>query len=110
MSPDFATRFIQDLPGSLVVLDLLIVGATLCWVSHAKREPLAAIAGALTVILVPFLGAFLFFLFGSQSITRRLAPTRRKKSAYKKLAGGTAAAPPADVPARWDNLARLAHH
>jgi cardiolipin synthase len=107
---DFAARFLQDLTGSLIVLDVLMVVGTLCWVLHIKRETMSAIAWSLTVILFPFGGVVLFFLFGSQSINRKVARKRRKKSAYKQLAGGPDGKPQADVPDRWDNLVRLAHH
>ncbi len=110
MSAFFAMQFSADIAGSLVVLGVAIVVGTLVWVLQTKRDAMSAIAWSLTVLLVPFLGAFLFFLFGSQSITRPITRKQRKKSAYKNLAGGPDGKPAADVPARWDTLARLAHH
>ncbi len=107
---DFATRFWQDIPGSLVVLDFLLVLGTLCWVLHTKRETMSAIAWCLTVILVPFLGVILFFLFGSQSITRKINRKKRRKTAYKQLAGALPGRLGGAIPHRWDILARLAHH
>src|SRR5205823_2488236 len=53
---------------------------------------------------------FLFFLFGYQSIARPLARKKRRRSAYKKLVGRSDGEPSADVPERWDTLARLGHH
>jgi cardiolipin synthase len=107
---DFFERFAPDITGSLVVLDVLIVVVTLGWILHIKREAMSAIAWSLTVILIPFLGAFLFFLFGSQSIQWRIEKKKRKRSAYKRLTAGTDGEPAPDVPDRWDNLALLGHH
>jgi cardiolipin synthase len=107
---DFASRFLQDLTGSLVVLDFLIVTGTLCWVLHTKRETMSAIAWCLTVILVPFLGALLFFLFGSQSINRKVNRKKQHKRAYKRLVGEPAGGSSGSIPPRWDILARLGFH
>jgi cardiolipin synthase len=107
---DLMTRFWPDIAGSLVVLDILLVVGTLCWVLQTKRETMSAIAWSLTVILVPFLGAVLFFLFGSQSITRRIVLNRRRDAAYKRLTRARSGGPVVDVPPRWDTLARLGHH
>jgi cardiolipin synthase A/B len=106
----FATYFFFDLAGSLVILHIVLVVGTLTWVLHIKRETMSAIAWCLTVILVPFAGAFLFFLFGSQTVNRRIRHNQQKRSAYKKTAGGPDGKPATDVPERWDTLARLGHH
>ncbi|HVL16137.1 MAG TPA: cardiolipin synthase [Gemmata sp.] len=98
-----------DLAASLVVLNFVLVVGTLAWVLHAKRETMSAIAWSLLVLLVPFLGAFLFFILGSQTLTRPINRRRRRSSAYKKLPRGEGW-PPADVPDRWDTLALLGHH
>jgi cardiolipin synthase len=106
----FAVKYWPDLAGSLVVVYFLLVAATLVWVLHTKRETMSAIAWSLTVLLVPFIGACLFFLFGLQFIDRPIERRQRKRSAYKKLVSGADGRPPPDVPKRWDTLARLAHH
>jgi hypothetical protein len=97
----------SDVAGSLVVLNFVLVAGTLVWVLHTKRETMSAIAWSLLVLLVPFFGAFLFFLLGSQSITRPIDRRRDRRTAYKKLSGGSEGRPPVDVPDRWDTLARL---
>ncbi len=107
---EFVSRFSSDIAGSLVVLNFLLVAGTLAWVLQTKRETMSAIAWSLTVLLVPFLGAVLFFLFGSQSITRPIQRKKGKKSAYKRLDQGEEGEPSADVPERWVTLARLGHH
>ena len=106
---DFLSTFWPDITGVLVLLDVVVTAGTLLAVMHLKREPMSAIAWSLTVILMPFLGAFLFFVFGYQTVHRRLMRRRAKGRAYKqftKRADGTSA----DVPKRWDVLARLGHH
>jgi len=107
---EFLTRFSSDIAGSLVVLNFLLVAGTLAWVLQTKRETMSAIAWSLTVLLVPFLGAVLFFLFGAQSITRPIKRKQRKNSAYKRLEQVGEGVAGADVPEHWDTLARLGHH
>lgn len=107
---DFVTRYWPDITGWLVVLNAAVTVATLLWVMNSKREPMSAIAWSLTVLLLPFVGAFLFFMFGYQSIARPLKRRRRRRSAYKRLSGSPDGQPRADVPERWDVLAKLGHH
>ncbi|MBN9118264.1 MAG: cardiolipin synthase [Planctomycetes bacterium] len=105
----FVTTFWQDITGWLVLLDALVTVGTLTAVMHLKREPMSAIAWSLTVLLMPFVGAFLFFVFGYQTVHRRLMRRRHRGRAYKKFTArpdGTSAG----VPHRWDVLARLGHH
>ncbi len=106
----FTVRFWQDLIGSLVVLDAIVAIGALVWVLNSKRETMSAIAWSLTVILLPFLGALLFFIFGSQSIARPIARRKNRNSNYKRIAGTLDGKPADDVPSRWDNLAKLAYH
>lgn len=111
MSPADPTPWLwSHVAGWLVLLEVVLVVGTLIWVLQTKRETMSAIAWSLTVLLIPFLGALLFFLFGAQSVTRPIARRARRKSAYKKLAGGRDGKQTTDVPARWDVLAKLGHH
>ena len=107
---DFILQFWQDITGWAFVFYTLFTLGTFCWVLHIKRETMSAIAWSLTVLLFPLIGAILFFLFGSQSITRPLLRKRRKKSDYKKLSGTQEGTPSSVVPERWQNLAKLGHH
>lgn len=102
--------FWTHVTGWLVVIEVVLAIGTLCWVLQTKRDTMSAIAWSLLVLLVPFFGAFLFMLLGAQSITRPVARKQRKKTAYKKLAGGTDGKSEADTPDRWDTLAKLGHH
>ena len=105
----FVATFWQDIAGWLVLAEVVLTAGTLLAVMHIKREPMSAIAWSLTVLLVPFVGAFLFLVFGYQTIHRRLTRKKERSRAYKAFtarAGGTSAG----VPRRWDVLARLGHH
>ncbi|HEV3386651.1 MAG TPA: cardiolipin synthase [Gemmata sp.] len=111
MSPsDFFFRFWQDITGWALLFYLLLTLGTFCLVLHTKRETMSAIAWSLTVLLFPLFGAFLFFVFGSQSITRPLMRKQQKKSAYKRISGSADGRVSDDVPARWDRLAKLGQH
>ncbi|MBA4063687.1 MAG: cardiolipin synthase [Isosphaera sp.] len=106
---DADARLWTHLAGWLVLLEVVLVVGTLCWVFQTKRDTMSAIAWSLTVLFLPFLGVFLFFVFGVQSITRPVTRKRRRNTAYKRHADAPGA-PPADIPARWDTLVRLGHH
>lgn len=107
---DFLFRFWQDITGWFLLVYILVTLGTFCWVLHTKRETMSAIAWSLTVLLFPFFGAFLFFVFGSQSITRPLTRKQEKRSAFKRISGFSDVRPSAEVPARWERLAKLGHH
>lgn len=107
---DFFGRYWQEIAGWALLVDFVVTVGTLIWVLHTKRETMSAIAWSLTVILVPLLGSFLFFLFGYQSVTRPIDRKKRRHTTYKKLFGHSGAEPDADTPDRWDTLAKLAHH
>jgi cardiolipin synthase len=106
---DFVETFWQDIAGWLVLAEVVVTVGTLLAVMHLKREPMSAIAWSLTVLLVPFLGALLFFVFGYQTVHRRLMRRRSRSRAYKKFTDRTGGKS-ADVPRQWDVLARLGHH
>src|SRR5580704_5581396 len=99
LSEFFLQRW-QDITGWLALFYSLLTLGTLCWVLHVKRETMSAIAWSLTVLLLPLIGAFLFFVFGAQSITRPLTRKQQKKSAYRKISGLVDVKPSVDVPAR----------
>src|SRR5262249_1799073 len=114
---DFFNRVWQAIAGWALLLEVVITVATLLWVLHIKREPMSAIAWSLTVLLIPFLGAFLFYLFGYQTIHRPLKKRHKRKKAYRSIATDAPpeakpgdGSPPVEIPRRWEGLARLAHH
>ncbi len=105
----FVGAFWQDIAGWLALAYVVLTLGTLGAVLHLKREPMSAIAWALTVILLPFLGPGLFFVFGYQNIHRRLMRQKWQRKAYKQLTTRTDGTS-ADVPPQCDVLARLGHH
>ncbi|MCS6866604.1 MAG: cardiolipin synthase [Gemmataceae bacterium] len=105
----FVGAFWQDIAGWLLLLEFALVGGTLLAVLHLKREPMSAIAWALTVILLPIVGPVLFLLFGYQSIPRKLRKRQLRGQAYKKFIARIDGES-AEVPAPWAVLARIAHH
>lgn len=100
----------QDIFAGAFLLDVVLVLVTLVWILHTKKETMSAIAWSLTVLLLPIIGALLFFLFGLQSINRRMARKQQRKSTYKKLAPSGVGRSDADTPDQWDTLAKLAFH
>ena len=69
--------------GAVALLDLAVVAATLFWVLAVKKEPTAALAWCLLVILVPVFGILLFVVFGYQSVHRPLRRKRRHAEVYR---------------------------
>ena len=102
----FVTTFWQDITGWLALLGVLLTVGTLLAVMHLKREPMSAIAWSLTVLLMPFFGALFFWVFGYQTVHRRLIRRRTRGRAYKQFTKRGDAVPVV-VPHRWDVLARL---
>ena len=101
-----------EVTGWLGVLYFLIVGLTLMWVLSIKKESMSAVAWCLTVLLIPFLGAALFYFFGYQSVHR---PIKRKREhanrlRQKQTATGEGPKIPTGVvaPPGWEDIAHLA--
>ncbi|MCS7270543.1 MAG: cardiolipin synthase [Gemmataceae bacterium] len=105
----FVERFWQDIAAWAVLLDIVVTVLVLVWVLHLKRETMSAIAWSLTVLLVPFLGALLFFLFGYQWVERPLRRKQERLRLFKKICAWSAGTS-VPVPRRWRRLARLAEH
>src|SRR4051812_10241759 len=64
------------LPALLALFDFVLVAVMLAWVLTIKPDATSAVAWCLIIIFVPFLGAFLFVVFGYQHVDR---PPRRKR-------------------------------
>ena len=111
--PDLVSRFWQDIAGWAVLLNIVLTLFTLLCVLNLKREPMSAIAWSLTVVVLPFVGPFLFGVFGYQSIHHPVERRLTRRRAYRMLTApptGEAKAldaPPA-IPKRWEVLAKLA--
>src|SRR5262245_40798724 len=103
---DFLSVFWTDIAGGLVLAEVLITLCTLLAVMHVKREPMSAIAWSLTVLLLPFAGAFLFLVFGLQTIHRKIRKRKQRSRAFKKFVARVDGES-AEVPPQWAVLARL---
>ena len=87
----------------LAALDLLIKVFVIPWVLLSKKEPTAALAWSLAVLLVPLLGALLFWVFGHNHVNR---PLRRKRSHRALYRLRHPEAPRADVAATPAEIGR----
>jgi cardiolipin synthase len=65
------------------LLDLVVVAVFLPWVLRTKKEATAALAWCLVVLLMPLVGALLFWVFGFTHIHRPLHRVRVKRSAFR---------------------------
>lgn len=108
----FAVQHWQDLVGWLAYADLVLVTVAVCWILHIKRETMSAIAWCLTVILLPFVGFLLFYLFGYQTIHGPVRKKKKKNKKYKRIVGNPPALARAsrEVTEKWDVVARMAHN
>jgi cardiolipin synthase len=65
------------------VIDLVVVVTFIPWVLMTKRNATAAVAWCLVIVLVPLLGALLFWVFGYTHVSRPLRRVRRQRSAFR---------------------------
>lgn len=105
---EFVVTVWPENAGWFLLAEVLLTAGTLLAVLHLKREPMSAIAWSLTVVLVPFLGAVLFLVFGYQTIHRRLRRRQARSKAYREFARTKADS--AGVPQDVEVLAKLGHH
>ena len=64
-------------------LEILVTICVITWVLMTKRDSTAAMAWCLVVILVPLIGAWLFWVFGYNRVNRPLGKRRRHRSAFR---------------------------
>lgn len=76
---------LEWLPYLLGVVTMLITALTLAWVLMTKRDATSAVAWGLLIVLLPFFGPLLFYLFGYQHVDRPLRRKRRHKASYTLL-------------------------
>jgi cardiolipin synthase len=93
------------------VLDAVLICVVIPIVLIKKRDPTAAAAWCLLVLLVPLLGALLFWLFGYNYVHRRITRLRRHRTAFDtahppaRPEAARGALVPADSPHALANLA-----
>jgi cardiolipin synthase len=66
----------------LSAVDLLLILVVIPYVIMTKREPSSAVAWCLVVLLIPLLGALLFWMFGFTHINRALRLKKRRKAHF----------------------------
>lgn len=95
------------------VVDVVIVIVFIAWILNIKKDPMSAVAWCLTVILLPYFGAFLFLLLGYQHVDRPLRRKRRQRASFRILLDqADADTQPTDSSAAefsWHGMARLAN-
>ena len=70
---------------ALAVLDVILVACVVPWVIMTRKEPAAAVAWCMVVVLMPIVGAGLFWLFGYSRIVR---PLRRMRLHHQRFPRG----------------------
>src|ERR1700682_6095459 len=93
---------------ALSVVHILLTLFTIAWILTIKRDSMSAMAWCLTVILMPFFGTFLFYVFGYQHVYRPLKRKRKHKhSFHRHQARGKGNLHPEEphVPAAWAGMA-----
>jgi cardiolipin synthase len=96
------------------VIHTVLIVVFVPWVLAIKKEAISAIAWCLLVISVPIFGAFLFVLFGYQSVHRPLKRKQRHRQAFRvrnptgQPAVHTEAGKTKDPDETWEGMGRLA--
>jgi cardiolipin synthase len=65
------------------LLHLVVIAIFVPWVLMSKKDSTTAVAWCLVVVLLPLLGALLFWVFGYTHIARPLRRVRAQRSAYR---------------------------
>ncbi|MCE9531896.1 MAG: cardiolipin synthase [Planctomycetes bacterium] len=99
----------QEWTGWLTLLNFLLIGFSLLSILAIKKESISASAWCMTVIFIPFLGVFLYWMFGYQSVQRPLERKRRHAESYRQRSNTLmeAAATP-EIEGIWQDLTQLA--
>ncbi len=84
----FAALHWPSITGSLALINIALAVATISWILAIKREPTSALAWCLLVLFVPFLGCFLFVLFGYQSVHAPIRKKRRHAAEFRARGAG----------------------
>src|SRR3954453_21810254 len=98
---------------------VLTVG-TLLWVLSSRKEATSTVAWCLVIVLMPFLGPVLFYLFGYQHVSRPLSRKQRHRRWFQTTRANSqidwtpsdteseASEPAPDPSEKWSDFARLA--
>jgi cardiolipin synthase len=80
---DYWDDFVEWIPALTALLNLVIATTTLAWVLMTKPDSTSAVAWCLLIVLLPFVGSLLFYVFGYQHVNRPLKRKRRHKQQYR---------------------------
>src|SRR5690349_21152907 len=67
---------------AFALLDTALILLVIPYVLTKKRDPTVAVAWCLVVLLMPVLGAFLFWVFGYNYVHRRVKRKQRHRSSF----------------------------
>ncbi len=85
----------------LSVLDLVVLVVFIPWVLLTKKDPTAAVSWCLLVLLLPLVGALLFWAFGYNYLLRRMRHERFSRALFRerilRALGEEKAPDPADL-------------
>lgn len=94
------------------VVNAIISIVFIVWILSIKKEPMSAVAWCLTVLLLPYIGAFLFLMLGYQHVHKPLKRKRRHKVSFRVLideaTSGKSNSESQHVDLAWLGMARLA--
>jgi cardiolipin synthase len=71
------------IPALLALAHFVLVAGTLTWALMIKTNSTSAVAWCLLIILLPFVGVFMFYVFGYQHVHRPLKRKRKHKERYQ---------------------------
>lgn len=94
------------------VINVILSIIFIAWIISVKKDPMSAWAWCLTVLLLPYFGAFLFLMLGYQHVDRPLRRKRRHRASYRVQIEGKPdieAGEPPQLEGVWLGMARLAN-
>jgi cardiolipin synthase len=110
---EFIRNYWPVIAAGISVLHVVLTIFTIFWALSIKRDSMSAMAWCLTVILMPFLGTFLFYVFGYQHVYRPLKRKRQHKHEFHQHRIRDKSEHHTEhphFPPRWAGLARLGQH
>src|SRR5262249_19535655 len=109
---DFVSAHWESITAATSAASIVLTVVSIGWILMIKKEPLSAWAWCLTVVLLPFVGSFLFLVLGYQHVHRPLTRKREHKRTFRKRhADHSDPANLCDVSQlepRWAGMSRLA--
>src|SRR6516162_5356308 len=81
---EMVVRYGPVVSGILSLIHIALSAVTIGWILAIKRDPMSALAWCLTVLLLPYIGPFLFYVFGYQHVYRPLKQKRQHMRAFRR--------------------------